>query len=209
VRINRLYSVIFITLMLVAVSRTGHTMEPGHPELAGYKFLNKKLYLTKIWITSDEQKPVIVSAEFVLKSSKLKKILTSKNFERPEMLGDNYTEADGVLYLSHLPVKGWNHGKDVDALLLEVKKKRPMDIKQQLLHWVLSKVARDQFRKPLPADNLSSSLSYEFPISDQFKMDAVLLKVDWRGFDARRTIESKLYIMDVKPRSVGSPAHGK
>ncbi len=196
-RINRLYNVIIISFVLLAANEIIHADEPGHPDLAGYKFLDTKLYLTKIWITSDEQKPVLVSAEFVLDSSKLTKKLASKNFDRPEMLGDSYAD-DGVFYLSHLPVKGWNHGKDVDSLLIEVKRKRPRDIKQQLLHWVRSKVRRDQFRKPLVADYFSSELSYEFPLSDQFKLDAVMLEVEWKHFDAKRTIESKLYIMDIK-----------
>lgn len=195
---NNLYNVILISLFLFTGNQIGHTNGPGYPDLAGYKFLDTKLYITKIWINTDEMKPVLVIAEFVLDSSKLVTILASKNFERPEMLGDSYAEDDGVLYLSHLPVKGWNHGKEVDSLLIEVNKKRPMDIKQKLLHWVMSKVSRNQFRKPLIGDYLNSSLSYEFPVSNQFKLDAVLLEVEWRHIDDRRTIESKLYIMDIK-----------
>jgi len=196
-RSNHLHHIILFSIVLLIGNQIGLSDEPGYPALAGYKFYNTKIYITKIWISSDEQDPVLVESEFVIDSSKLIKKLKLEDFERPEILGDDYFN-NGILYLSHQPTKGWNHGKEVDTLLIEFKRKRPKDIEKKLLHWVFSKIKHNRFRKPLISDYFNSELSYEFPISEQFKFDALMLEVNWKRYDAGQTIFNELFIVDLK-----------
>jgi len=194
---NSRFIVVSTLLILMTHSQKGNSLEPGYPDLAGYQFLESAYYLTKIWISSEQQTPLLLEAEFVPADSNLSRLLESGQFDRPELLGDSdYDEQ--VLYLSVLPAKHWNHGNELDDLLEQVKVRRSKDIRQQLLRYVLQKVAREDFNTPMRNDYFSRADSYQFPITDDFKFITLILDVQWRQFDIRGTLKNQQYLIDIK-----------
>lgn len=184
-----------LLLVLATHSQRGMSLEPGYPELAGYRFFESDYYLAKIWI-SREPMPRVVEAEYIPAGSELAGLLRSGEFDRPEILR-NSRYADQVLYLSELPAKGWNHGSEVDELLARVSSKRPDNIRQQLLQWVLQRLDREDFNLPRRNDYFNDTLWYSFPIDDKSKFNALILDVEWRQYDTLRSIKHQHYLIDI------------
>ncbi len=182
-------------------------MEPGYPDLAGYDFFEARLYLTKLWLIGGEG-PAAAEAECILASPckyrdvshPLQQLLNSKDFERPERILTHRLErqqvTDDVFVLSSLPKRGWNHGKDVDAMLEEVLSRRPDSLGRDLANWALERVPIDRFQIPANADTFRRWPSYEFRLEREFKLNAEMVAVEWVASNFGDANPTKLHILN-------------
>ncbi|MCP5020377.1 MAG: hypothetical protein GY930_01250 [bacterium] len=181
-------------------------MEPGHPDLAGYEFFAAKLHLTKLWLMNDGSN-VTAEAEFILaapckhqeESPELQQLLASRDAGRPELLshqqlGRGYA-SEHVFYLMSLPRRGWNHGKDVDSMLEQVKAKRSASLAADLARWALDRVENDCFRIPANAQTYRGWPTYEFPLTQEFELNAEMVAVEWVAPHIGHMNRTDLYVL--------------
>lgn len=182
-------------------------MEPGHPNLAGYEFFTADLYLAKLWLIDDESRDA-AEAEFILASTckhqeesrPLQQLLSSPDSARPELLsnqpmGRGYA-SEHVFNLTRLPRRGWNHGKDVDAMLEQIKAKRPANLGTDLVRWALDRVQLDQFRIPTNAQTFRHWPAYEFPLTPEFELSTEMVAVEWEAPHIGGTNQTNLHVLN-------------
>lgn len=164
-------------------------MEPGHPDLVSYKFIRQELQLSRIWIQEADPEPIVLEIEFAPAQPTLAQKLGA-------LLKRTTAAPRSNLFLSHQPRKGWNHGADVDELIIQFRAKRHDDLKQQIYRWLATRVPREKFRKAGPAEQFTSSLTVELPVIDEYRLAAELLESAWRQ-DITSTPNTQFHIAHI------------
>jgi hypothetical protein len=195
-KMSIILTVLLAALLTLIINEKGQALEPDHPDLVGYKFVESEIYLTRIWISLEGKEPRVIEAEFAKGSSEF--IKKKKSDESIMKVFKNPSFSDGAIYLSHLPHKGWNHGNREDQLMREIKEKIPSDLKQKLWAWIMTKVPLDKFQETSRWDSFKRASFFIFPTSDQFKLKCVLLESVWGRDSAFGKAKTHTHLIDLK-----------
>lgn len=167
-------------------------MEPGFPELESYRFGEAKVRLVKVFLGEmPDGKPYGIF-EYTFYGSEADKELKDYNAK-----ADPMRAIIGVDEISSLPQKRWNHGKEVDKLMDDVRKNRPADFMERLTQWAIKKVPKDQWRETNYDDYFTNKKTYRFPHTNEFVFKAKVLDVQWKNRPER-------FVMDVDLESAGA-----
>jgi hypothetical protein len=195
-KIPIILTVLLTALLMLITNEKGQALEPDHPDLVSYKFIESEIYLTRIWVSLEGKEPRVIEAEFAKGSSEF--IKKKKSDESIMKVFKYPLFSDGAIYLSHLPHKGWNHGNREDQLMREIKEKRHSDLRQKLWTWIMTKVPLDKFQETSRRDFFKRTSFFVFPTSDRFKLKCVLLESVWGGDSPSGKAKTHTHLIDLK-----------